>query len=153
MLKHIPGCPNFRSISCDAFESAVEISCAHKSAGLCNVILGHFRMCGDELLGIVYPEDVQNLREAHVVGLVHHAGDVVLVGVQALCNVSYGEAGLEEELLVNHYVLEAGNKALVFPGLGYGGKDGRCKGRRSSLGAGFLEGGDITLGANAGKHI
>ena len=65
------------------------------------------------LLCVINPEGIQKLREAKVESVVYKLGDIRFISVEAFCNVLEAQAGLQEQLLVYHKVLETCKEAVI----------------------------------------
>ena len=71
----------------------------------------------DIVLCVVYAQDVQQFGKSHVVGVVHHLGDIGLVGTQPFGHIAQRKSRLEVELFLLHQLLEAAHQAVFAPGI------------------------------------
>ena len=70
-------------------------------------------MLTDIALRMIYPQDVQQLRKAHLVGLIDHSGYVCFVGMEAFGRIHKGKAGFQVGTFLNHHLLELRGKPVL----------------------------------------
>ena len=108
------GQPGLGRHACDFLEGIVEGRRAGESACLGYLALPYPAVVEDVLLGIVDAERVKVFRKGQIVRRVDHSRQIGLVGIEALGDERQRDTRHQEELVVDHHLLEAALQASLF---------------------------------------